>query len=318
MRKFLIALAAVAALTPAFAQDAASGRAVTMVVPFAAGASNDVMARFLARGLAKKWGRPVVVEIKAGAGGAIGTAHVSRSAPDGHTLLFTSSAYTTLVASAPLRERGFEPSSLLPAAMVAQGQYVLVVGPTIKARNFAEFVAEAKARPLFAGTSGINGGAHLAAEALASAIGFNMEPVHYKGGSEAILDTAAGRTDFQLGSVSLNYPFIKEGKIRPLAIMNGERSPLLPDVPSIYEVGYKDAEFSAWWGVFVPARTPAAFVESLHADINAVMGTDEARKFLEGLGTSPSIMTSAQFRTQVTDETRRWSLLVNKMKPAGK
>jgi len=198
--------------------------------------------------------------------------------------------------------------------MAARGQFVLVAGPSVKAKNFAEFIAEAKSRPMFVATPGLNSGSHFAAEALNAAAGLKMEPVNYKGGNEAGLDTMAGRADVYFGSVTYAAPFIKDGKLKALAIVSADRSTTLPDIPSIVEVGYKDAEFSSWWGVFVPGKTPAAISEKVNADINAVMTTPESVKFLEGLGASPLPMPAAKFTDTVVSEITRWTRLAEKMK----
>ncbi len=319
MRKYLVALAAIALLSTAFAQEPYPARPVTVVVPFSPGASNDTIARYLANGLSKKWGRPVVVENKAGAGGAIGSAQVARAAADGYTLLFMSSAYTTMAATTPTKELGFDAlNDLQPTAMTARGQFVLVAGPSVKAKNMAEFIAEAKSRPMFVATPGLNSGSHFAAEALNAAAGLKLEPVNYKGGNEAALDMMAGRVDVYFGSVTFAAPFIKDGKMKALAIVSSDRSTVLPDIPSITEAGYKDAEFSSWWGVFTPAKTPASIVAKVNADVNAVMSAPEGVKFLEGLGANPNPMPAAKFKEIVTDEVGRWSKLSEKMKEPAK
>ncbi len=315
MRKLLFTLAATALVSTALAQDPYPARTVTLVVPFSPGASNDTIARYLASGLAKVWGRSVIVENKAGGGSLIGSAQVARAAPDGYKLLFTSSAYTTLAATTTTKERGFDAlTGLLPTAMAARGQFVLVAGSAVKAKNFAEFLAEAKSRPMFTATTGLNSGTHFAAEALNAAAGLHLEPVNYKGGTEAVIDLMAGRVDVYFGSVTFAAPFVKEGKMKALAILSADRATTLPDTPSISELGYNDAEFSSWWGVFVPANTSAAIIEKINADINAVMSAPEGVKFLEGLGATPNSMKATQFRQIVTDEVQRWSKLSEEMK----
>lgn len=319
MRKFLFALAATALLSTAFAQEPYPARNVTVVVPFSPGASNDTIARYLANGLSKKWGKSVVVENKPGAGGAIGSAQVARANADGYTLLFMSSAYTTMAATTTTKERGFDAlADLVPTAMAARGQFVLVTGPSVKAKNFAEFLAEAKARPMFAATPGLNSGSHFAAEALNAAAGIKIDPVNYKGGNEAALDMMAGRVDTYIGSVTFSTPFIKDGKMKALAILSSDRSTALPDVPSIAELGYKDAEFSSWWGVFVPAKTPQAIIDKVNADINALMTSPEGAKFLEGLGASALPIAPPRFKEIVVSEVNRWSKLAEKMKAQAK
>ncbi len=315
MRRLLAIAIATLTGSGAIAQDNYPARQVTVVVPFSPGASNDIIGRHLAGTLAKRWGKPVVVENRPGAGSAIGVAYVARSAPDGHTLLFISSAYTTLVATAPTKDLGFDPArDILPAAMAALGEFIMTTGPSTKAANLTEFIAEAKTRGLFAGTTGINSGSHFAAEAFSAATGVNLDMVHYKGGNEAGADLVAGRVDAYFGTVAYAAPLVKQGRMKAMAIVSPSRSSLLPAIPTITEAGYKDAEFSSWWGVFVPGRTPAALVDRLNGDINTLMATAESRKFLEDIGAIPNAIPAAQFRTMVNEETERWKKLVEKIK----
>jgi len=310
------AVATIAAVVPmAHAQEAWPARVVTLVVPFSPGASNDAIARYLAAGLGKKWGKTVIVENKPGAGGSIGSAQVARARADGHTLLFMSSAYTTMAATNTAKDLGFDAmADIQPLAMVARAQLILATGPTVKAKAFGEFMAEARSRPLFVAGTGVNSAAHFASEAFQMAVGLKFDAVQYKGGNEAMLDVMAGRADVYFGTVASTIPFLKDGKMRAMAVLSAERATALPDIPNVDELGYKDAEFSFWWGVFAPAKTPQSIVDKVNADIVAVMGEPEGRKFLDGLGADVSPMSVAAFKGIVTGEVTRWTKVAERMK----
>jgi len=321
-RQLIIALAAsaAAAFAPAVtAQEAYPSKVITLVVPFSPGASNDAIARYIATGLGKKWGKNIIVENKPGAGGSVGSAQVARAPADGHTLLFMSSAYTTMAATNTPKELGFDPvAEIAPVAMVARAQLVLVAGPTVKAKTFAEFSAEAKSRAMFVATPGINSAAHFASEAFQLATGLKFDSVNYKGGNEAMLDVMASRADVYFGSVASTMPFLKDNKMRAIAVMSAERSTSLPDTPNVFELGHKDAEFSFWWGMFAPAKTPQAIMDKVNTDVTALMAEPEGRKFMEGLGAGASPMPASAFKGVVTGEITRWTKVAERMKAQAK
>lgn len=318
-RQFIFALATAAITSMTYAQEAWPSKVVTIVVPFSAGASNDAIARYLANRLGKKWNKNVIVENKPGAGGSVGSAQVARAQADGHTLLFMSSAFTTMAASNTPKELGFDAvAEIAPVAMVARAQLVLVTGPTVKAKNFAEFLPEAKSRPLFVATPGVNSASHFASEAFQMATGLKFDSVNYKGGNEAMLDVMAGRADVYFGTVASTTPFLKDGKMRAMSVLSADRATVLPDIPNVFEVGYKDAEFSFWWGMFAPIKTPQAIVDKVNADITALMGDAEGRKFLDNLGAGVSPMAVGAFKGVVSSEITRWTKVADRMKAQAK
>ena len=218
----LVAAAAVALAAPVAvsAQDYPEDT-VTMVIPFTPGGSNDTVGRYLADGLGAKWGSPVVVENKPGAGSAIGSAFVARAEPDGHTLLFVSGTYTTNAATQT--NLPFDPvNDLVPVGMGALGQFVVVVGDSVKATNLEEFIEEAKSRKVFYGTTGVGSSTHFASALLSDVAGIEMEPVHYPGGTDALLDIAGGRLDMYLGSVPQVLSSVQSGTARPLVVTSAD------------------------------------------------------------------------------------------------
>ena len=305
----LIAAAAVACATPlvGLAQDFPSDT-VTVVIPFTAGGSNDTVGRYLADGLAAHWDETVVVENKPGAGSAIGSAFVSRAKPDGHTLLFVSGTYTTNAATQT--NLPFDPiNDLLPVGMGALGQFVVVVGDRVKAKNLGEFIEEAKSRQVFYGTTGVGSSTHFAAALLSDVAGIEMEPVHYPGGTDALLDIAGGRLDMYLGSVPQVLSSVESGTARPLVVTSETRAAALPGVPTVIEDGYPDAVMDIWWGVFTTAGTPPEVVEEINSAINAVMGTPEAAAFLEKQGAAARPMSVEEYTAFVHSEIEKWTAL---------
>ncbi|GGE45525.1 hypothetical protein GCM10007276_23430 [Agaricicola taiwanensis] len=301
---------------PALAQDYPT-KGITVVVPFTPGGSNDIVGRYLADGLAKLWGKPAIVENKPGAGSAIGSAYVSQAPADGHTILFVSSGYTTNAAT----QAGlpFDPvKDLQPVAMAAKGEIVMVAGSRVKASNLRDFLAEAKTREMFYATAGVGSATHFAAESFNSAAGLTMTPVHYKGGSEAVIDLIGGRADVYFGTVTQVRPSLSGDQLKAIAMMGPEKSELLPEVETVAEAGLEDAATAFWWGVFVPAATPPAVVEKLNAGINEIMGGSETEAFLAKQGAAAAPMSSAEFTSFVHDELAKWKRLAQERGIAAK
>lgn len=296
------------AAAPVAAQDYPTGP-VTMVVPFTPGGSNDLIARYLAQGLSESWGESVVVENRPGAGSAIGSAHVSKAAPDGETLLFVSGTYTTNAATQTTLP--FDPlTDLRAVGMAALGDRVIVTGSRIAMPTLADVATEAKAGKLFYGTTGIGSSTQFDTEFLNSVLGVKMEPVHYPGGSDAMIDLLGGRIDVYVGSVTQVLPTLEGGKANAVAVMSHNRSGILPDVPTVSEAGFPGAETYIWWGVFVPGETPDDIVETLNADIRATMTAPEAAEFLATNGLlPPQDLSSAEFAEHVATELARWKEL---------
>lgn len=281
---------------------------VSVVIPFTPGGSNDTVGRYLADGLAAHWGKTVVVENKPGAGSAIGSAYVARAKPDGHTLLFVSGTYTTNAATQT--NLPFDPvNDLVPVGMGALGQFVVVVGDRVKATNLAEFIEEAKSRKVFYGTTGVGSSTHFGAALLSDVAGVAMEPVHYPGGTDALLDIAGGRLDMYVGSVPQVLSSVEAGTARPLVVISETRAVALPDVPTVVEDGLPDAVMDIWWGVFTTAGTPPEVVEEINSAINAVMGTPEAAAFLDKQGAAARPMSVQEYTDFVHSEIAKWTEL---------
>lgn len=281
---------------------------VSVVIPFTPGGSNDTIGRYLADNLAKHWDETVVVENKPGAGSAIGSAYVAQAEPNGYTLLFVSGTFTTNAATQP--NLPFDPvEDLQPIGMGALGQFVVVGGKRLGAESLADLIETAKSRKVFYGTTGVGSSTHFAGALLADVAGIEMEPVHYPGGTDALLDIAGGRLDLYVGSVPQVLSSVEAGTATPLAVTSQTRSSALPDVPTVVEEGLSDAIFDIWWGVFTAADTPPEIVEEINSAINAVMTTPEAEEFLAKQGAAPHAMSVEEFTDHVHAEIAKWRKL---------
>jgi tripartite-type tricarboxylate transporter receptor subunit TctC len=294
------------ATTTAMAQTFPS-KTVTIVVPYSPSGSADPVARFVANELQTRWGQTVLVDNRPGAGSTIGTAYVAQAPADGHTILLTTSAYTT--APAVYSDLPYDPLAMVPVAMPSQSQFVITVGAEVKATTVEELVEESKTRGLFLATAGLGSSTHFAGELFTAATGMDVEPVHYKGGTESMVDLMGGRADIYAGSMTAVLGNVKGGQIRALAVMGAERGDALPDVPSTEELGIEGASSGFWLGVFAPQGTPADIVEKLNKDIVDVLSTDTGKEFLAKLDSKGVSMSAAEFKQLVDTEIAQWKTL---------
>lgn len=288
------------------AQDYPS-KQVTVVVPFAPGGSVDVMGRYLSESLTKHWNQTVVVENRPGAGSAVGSAHVSKARPDGYTLLVVSSSFTTNAATQP--SLPFDPiKDLQPVAVIATGDRFVSTGSRLAAKSLEDIVKEAKTRTVFYGTNGVGSLAHMTGELMNDVLNIKMEPVHYKGGSEVMVDLVGGRIDVAFSG----YSDLASGNGDPIAVLSDKHSTVLPDVGTVREAGFAETIVPNWWGVFVPAGTPEDVVAKLHDEITAVMSKPEAVQFLATQAAVPGAMSTAEFSQYVANEIGKWRELAQR------
>jgi tripartite-type tricarboxylate transporter receptor subunit TctC len=305
-------LAAVLALLPALAAAQAwPTKPVRIVVPFAAGGATDVVARLLAQKLQEGWGQPVVVEDRAGAGGNIGADAVAKSAPDGYTLLMTSGS---IVTANPYmyRDMPFDPArDLVAITNVATGPQVIAVSPTVPAKDLAEFIAYVKANPgrVNFGSAGVGTQTHLAAENFAYTAGLEMTHVPYKGESAALNDLMGSQIQLVTPNLGAAVGFIRQGKIRALAVTSRERNPALPDVPSASEA-LPGFENSGWFGLMAPTGTPQEVIEKVQRDSAAILRSEEFKAKLAQQGMLPVGNSPADFAAAIRDESARWARII--------
>lgn len=268
-------------------------RNVTIVVPFAAGGSADILARAVAKGLSEMWTRTVVVENRGGAASMIGAEYVASSEPDGYRLLAATSSYPGAVATRV--KLPFDPvAGFVAVAMFARAPFVLTVHPSVPAKTVKEFIAVAKKRPLTYSSSGAGGSNHFATEAMAQLAGIKMTHVPYKGVAPAVIALISGEVDAILASSPGVMAQVKAGKARAIAVSSAKPTPLLPGLPSIAESGLPGFAYENWWGLFAPGKTPPNVVSTINAAVNKVLASAEMRQLLEREGAEAAILSVAQ------------------------
>jgi tripartite-type tricarboxylate transporter receptor subunit TctC len=273
------------------------------IVPFAAGSSTDIIPRIVFEQLSQQLAQIIVVENRAGAGGTIGATFVSKSEPDGYTILVSGSAHT--IAPALYPKLTYHPRQDF-AAVVPLGisPNVLVVSPAKGFKTVGDLVAAAKSRPgaLNFSSVGVGSATHMSAERFRSSAGINAVHVPFKGGAEAMSEVIAGRVDFFFGPPALVLPHVREGKLAALVVNGTSRTPALPDVPTTREAGFENAEYPIWYGLFVPAKTPRDIVNRLHGETVRALQAPKVRDRIAALFVDPMIMTPNEFDTYVQKE----------------
>ncbi len=306
-------LAAAGALSPlaALAQAPAAwpSKPVKIVMPYAPGGSSDLITRLVADRLTAQLGQPVIVEIKAGASGIIGTDYVAKSAPDGYTLLMSNSAITSnpwLYKLPYNTER-----DLVPVTMMALAPNMLVTHPSVPAKTVKELIAFAKANPgqLSIGTSGPGQGSHLASELLKQMAGIEPLIVQYKGTGASLHDLLSGHVMASFGTLPGLVPHTKSGKLNAIAVASRERSPTLPDTPTIAET-LPGFEMDTWFGIFAPGGTPAPIVERMQKEIATALADPALKQRVVDGGYLPGGMPVAQFQDVVRKDLARLQKLV--------
>lgn len=290
-------------------------RAVTIVVPFTAGGSTDVIARLLGQKLSEVWGQSVVVENRVGAGGNIGTALVAKAPADGHTLLMASGSIFTV--NPHLYKRlPFNPKEFAPITKVASGPMLVVVPASSPAKNLQELIATAKAAPRSVnfGSAGIGSQVHMAGENFANAAGIDLVHVPYKGEAAAYTDLMAGQVQVVVGNIAAAGPLVNGGRLRALAVTGKERSRMMPDVPTVSESGIPGFENSGWFGLMAPAGTPKDVIAKIQADTAKVLASPEMRTKLGEQGMAPIADKPDEFARAIDDESQKWSSVVRARK----
>lgn len=284
-------LAASLAWMPAVAtaQAAYPNKPIRLVVGFAPGGSTDIVARIVARSLGEKLGQNILVDNKAGAGGTIGADIVAKAPADGYTLTLGTTS-THAIAPGVYPKLPYDPvANFTQISLVAITPYLLVVNPQVKANNLAEFVALAKAQPgkLNYASAGSGTATHLAMEVLKDAANIDLLHVPYKGNAPADLAILGGEVQSIFGSMPALLQNAKVGKVRPLAVGTLARSPALPNVPTVAELGYPGFEAALWLGIMGPANMPKPVVDRLHKEISAIVATAEFKAAMDANGAEP-------------------------------
>jgi len=319
-RRHLLCAAALAtvAATCSLAAQAAEGdypsRAITIVVPHAPGGPVDGVARMFADKLKDELGQSVVVENRAGASSMIGAGHVARSAPDGYTLYINASlhAINPLLYKNSIKYDSVK--DFTAVSLLAQGPLAFLVHPSVKATTAQEFAREVKSASdkISFATGGFGAADHLASAYFLHEVGRTDIPiVLYKGGAPALQDLIGGAVQAKMDALLTALPLIKSGKVRALAVTSAARSPLLPDVPTMREAGFKDFEFSSWYGLWAPANLPPAVTRRLDQAARNIMALPEVQNKLASQGFSADYRSSPAFVSFMDSETRRYRTIID-------
>jgi len=313
--RLLCAVSIASVLASGGAAAAYPDKPITLVVPTAAGGANDAMARVVGQGISAILKQPVIVDNRAGANGTIASEFVKRAKPDGYTLML---GYIATHAMNPsLQKLRYDPvKDFEPIGMVGSSATLMVVNPTVKAKDASEMVALLKAQPdKIAYASAGNGTApHFAAEMFKLSTGTKMLHIPYKGSAPAVIDTIGGQTQVMFPSLFTALPYVKGEKLRALGVAGAKRSALMPEMPTLQEQGIADVDISQWYGIFAPAKTPAALVEQLNKALNEVLADKSVIGRLEEHGAEVLTMSPEQMRDFVQQEQVKWKQVVQAAK----
>ncbi|HSV77653.1 MAG TPA: tripartite tricarboxylate transporter substrate binding protein [Ramlibacter sp.] len=309
----LTAGAGLAALTgaPLRAQGWPDNKPIRIVIPFAPGAGTDAVGRLMAQKLGELLDNPVVVDNRTGASGAIGTQFVAQSPADGHTLLLVAAPFTTVPAAVP--GAGYDPVRQFSAVgMIASGPLVWAVNKDLPARTMRELVALARQKPgyLNYGSAGAGGINHLVLEMLKSRSQSYITHIPYRGIAPATMDMIAGQIHVVTGTVPALAPFIRDGRVRALAVTSERRSPALPDVPGMAEAGFADFNVLNYFGLVAPRGTPAPVLERLNAAVARAVALPEVRERFAKDAIEPAAGPAAQLARFIEQDFRGWQRVV--------
>lgn len=307
-RIFLSTVGAAVAAPAVWAQsDATTAR---IVVPFAAGAGSDAMARFFAEELGKAINKRFIVENRAGASGAIGADVVAKAAPDGNTLLFVASPFTTVAAGNP--QPKYVPTDFSPVAIMGMGPLMFAANPSVPGKNLADVIAYAKKNPgrINYGSAGAGGINHLVVEMLKQQTGTFMVHIPYRGIAPATLDVIGGQLQLITGSVPALLPYVKDGRLKALAMTSRKRSAVAPDVPGMEELGFKGFDVNNYWGLMAPPKTPVVITQRLNEEVNKLLIKPSIVARLRQDATEPSPMTTDIISAFLVADMAKWRKLI--------
>jgi tripartite-type tricarboxylate transporter receptor subunit TctC len=315
MKRFTGLLVLALSSMPLMAQQYPA-KPIRIVVGFAPGGGTDIVSRIIGQKMSESWGQPVLVDNRAGATGTIGADLVAKAAPDGYTLLM---GHVNSHGIAPNLFKKLPYDAERDFSMVAYVGYVpnvFVIHPSIPAQNVKELIALAKAKPgtLNYASSGVGSTQHLAGELFSLLAGVNIVHVPYKGSGPAVIDLIAGHVSMNFDTMPPVLPHVKSGRLRALALTTPKRSPQMPNVPTMIEVGLKGFDMTNWYGVMAPAKTSRDTVTKLNAEINRIVMLPDAKSKLEEAGTQLDPMSPEQFATFLHGEIAKYAKLVKAAK----
>ena len=284
---------------------------IRLIVPFLAGGSADVLGRVLAQRLTQQYGQQMVVENRPGSGGHVGAEAAARATPDGYTIVFGTIGIHA--AYAIYSKLGYDPArDLQPVAMYADVPNVLIVHPSVPAKNVKEFIALAKSNPgrLNFGTAGSGSSTHMCGEWFKLVTGVNLTHVPYKGSAQAMQDLLGGQIELMFENLPTAIAQIKAGKVRALGMTSKERSPSMPDVPTVAESGVPGFEATAWFTIAAPAKVPADIIRKLNADMNAFLKAPDMQQRWIEMGVVPMGGSPADAEKFFVSEREKWNKVI--------
>jgi tripartite-type tricarboxylate transporter receptor subunit TctC len=308
----IVFASALAAVSPAQAQEWPT-RPVTIIVPFAAGGTTDIVGRIIAQALSVRLGQPVIIENVGGAGGNLGATNASKAAHDGYTIFMATVAHTMAPGIYEKLPYNFE-QDFDPITVVASVPNILIVNPAVPAKNVAELIAYIKANPgkVNYGTAGVGSTEHMSAELFRAISGTNIVHVPYRGGSPMLADLVAGHIQMSIETSGAATPFIKGGNVRALAVSPAKRSALFPDLPTLAESGLAGYDVTTWYGFLVPKGTSEPIRRKLYGQVVEVLKTPDIIKRLSDIGAEAGGQTPEQFAAFIHAETEKWVALAKK------
>jgi len=315
--RWLVAIACLLAAVGVSAQTTYPNKPIRLVVPFPAGGATDLLARAISQRLAQQLGQPIVVDNKAGAGGAIGSTEVAKATPDGYTLLIATSSTHSI---APLLNANLPynaATDFTPIAQVANAANLVLVPQSLPVNSVKEFIAYAKARPgeLNYASSGNGTIVHLTSEAFKAQAGVFITHIPYRGTALAIPDLVSGKVHLLFDNIVSGLPHVKDGKLKALAVTGAKRSPLVPELPTVSESGLPGFESTTWFGIYGPKGLSPDLVTRLNGELNKAMQSAEVQERLAKLGAEPVSNASAeQFAAVVKADSARWARLIRERK----
>ena len=304
-----------AILAPAANAQEYPNRPIRIVVPALAGGSPDILARLIGSKLHERWGQPVIVDNRAGAGQMIGADAVAKAPADGHTMLLPTVTYTTSAATQP--KLPFDPvNDLAGITMVGDGPFLITVHPSLPVKSLKELIALARAKPgeLNYGSSGNGSILHFVTEVLASSARIRIVHVPYKSIAPAVTDTVGGHVQMLVGSLPSVLPQVKANRLRALAVTTPQRSPFVPELPTVSEAAIPGFEARQWWGVFVPAKTPSPVIAKIHGEIQKLLAVEDVKTRLADEGAAPVRMSPEEFNATVKNDIAKWKKLAQELK----
>jgi tripartite-type tricarboxylate transporter receptor subunit TctC len=311
-RRMLLAAAVLfGAAVPAASQDYPS-RPITLIVPYAAGGGNDVMARIVAERMSKSLGQQIVIENKGGAGGSIATRQIAKAAPDGYTLGLGGTG-THAINPTLYPNVGYDPrKDFAPVGLIASSALVVLVNNAVEAKSIGELIALAKreAGKLNYASAGVGSGIHLGAELFATMAGIKLTHIPYKGSSPALTDLLGGHVAIYFSSLPPAISLVREGKVRALAVTGPKRAQSFPDLPTVAEAELPGYEAVLHYGIVAPAGTPRPIIDKLNAALNAALAEPEVRAKIVADGADPLPGTPEDYAADIDREETKWSKVV--------